>query len=326
MSRDVYSVFPRGWFVIAFAEDVAVGEVKPIRYFGRDMVLYRGEDGVARVLDAHCPHLGAHMGHGGKVVGNSLRCPFHAWRFCGTGACVEIPYAKKIPPGARVNAWPVREANGVIYLHHDPEGRPPEFDVRVIEEHGTEGWLPWSRNAYHIETHPREIVENLADRAHFPAVHRTEIDEFVFEIEGHVARQRVKGRSFLHNGGVDSFSSVTEYHGPGYLVMRMDGVMQNYMLVAHTPVDHGSVDLRMGVMLKVQGSRAKTERLVGLYMDNLKHGFEDDIAVWEHKVWREQPALCDGDGPIGRLRKWYRQFYLPSVDAPANEPVGEVMR
>jgi 3-ketosteroid 9alpha-monooxygenase subunit A len=97
----------------------------------------------------------------------------------------------------------------------------------------------------------------------------------------------------------------------------MDGALQNYMLLAHTPVDEDHLELRMAVTLKVVGDRGKTQGFVGLYMDNLKNGFEDDIRIWEHKVYREPAVLCDGDGPIGRLRKWYRQFYEPRGEGPA---------
>ena len=158
--------------------------------------------------------------------------------------------------------------------------------------------------------HPREIVENLADRAHFPSVHQTEIDDFEFSVDGHMATQRVKGRALLPGGGVDRFGSTTTYHGPGLLLMRMGGVMQNYMIVAHTPVDSMSLELRMGVMLKNVAAATEMERLVALYMKNLKAGFEDDIRIWENKLYRDVPVLCDGDGPITQLRRWYRQFYV----------------
>jgi 3-ketosteroid 9alpha-monooxygenase subunit A len=305
--------YPRGWFVACFSADLPPLGVKPIRYFGRDFVLYRGEDGAPRLLDAFCPHLGAHLGHGGQVVENTVRCPFHAWRFGGDGVCVDVPYAKKIPPGARVRPWPVREINGVVLFHHDPAGADPTFEIPVIPEYGSDEWLPWATTIYHVATHPREIVDNLADRAHFPAVHRTEIEDFSFGVEGHTAWQKVKGKAFLAGGGIDQFSSTTTYHGPGYLLMRMDGAMQNYMLVAHTPIDEGHLDLRLAVTLKVVGSRDKTMRYVGGYMANLKAGFEDDLHIWEHKVYVDPPLLCEGDGPVGRLRKWYRQFYAKPV-------------
>jgi 3-ketosteroid 9alpha-monooxygenase subunit A len=309
MTDSMTTQYPRGWFVVAFSEEIPPLGVKALEYFGERLVAFRGEDGQVRVLDAFCAHMGANLAAGGKVVENTIECPFHAWRYCGTGECVNIPYAKKIPVKARQRAWTAREVNGVVLLHHDPEGAPPAFDIPVIPEHGSATWLPWATSQYRIKTHPREIVENLADRAHFPRVHNTEIDDFAFDVAGHTATQRVKGRAILPGGGVDNFESSTTYHGPGYLLMRMKGVLENYMLVAHTPIDHGQLDLRMGVMLKIVGDRSRTEGYVGLYMKNLKAGFEDDIQIWENKLYREQPVLCDGDGPITQLRRWYSQFY-----------------
>ena len=34
-----------------------------------------------------------------------------------------------------------------------------------------------------------------------------------------------------------------------------------------------------------------------------------EIPIWEKKIYLEQPALSDGDGPIGEVRRWARQFY-----------------
>jgi 3-ketosteroid 9alpha-monooxygenase subunit A len=303
------SGYPTGWFVVGFSDDLPALGVRPLRYFGQHLVAFRGEDGEVSVLDAFCPHMGAHLGHGGTVVASSVRCPFHAWRFGADGTCVEVPYAKKIPPGARVRTWRVREINGLVLVHHDRDGTGPTFEIPVIPEYGSAAWLPWSTKQYRVKTHPREIVDNLADRAHFPAVHRTEIEAFEFGVEGHRAWQKVKGRALLPGGGVDEFSSTTTYHGPGYLLMRMDGALQNYMLVAHTPIDEESLDLRLAVTLKVVGSRARTEGYVNGYMANLEAGFEDDLRIWESKRYADPPVLCEGDGPIGRLRRWYRQFY-----------------
>lgn len=95
--EELFPGYPRGWFVIGISNELAPGDVRPIKYFGREMVLYRSESGKAVVHDAFCPHLGAHLGHGGRVVGESIVCPFHAWRFDESGKCVEVPYAKRIP-------------------------------------------------------------------------------------------------------------------------------------------------------------------------------------------------------------------------------------
>jgi len=314
------TTYPRGWFVAAFSSEIPEKGVKPLRLFGEKLVAFRGEAGDVHILDAYCAHMGADLASGGIVVGDSIRCPFHAWRYCGTGECVEIPYAKKIPLKAKQRAWTTREINGVVLIWHDERGASPDFEIPPIADYGSPDWTAWQTSFYPVKTHPREIVENLADRGHFPAVHRTEIDEFEFTVSGHTSTQRVKGRAILPGGGVDRFASSTTYHGPGYLLMRMSGVMQNYMLVAHTPVDAGSLELRMGVMLKNMPGGVDMQKLVNLYMTNLKAGFEDDIRIWENKLYRDTPILCDGDGPIMQLRRWYRQFYV-APEAPVAEPI-----
>src|SRR4051812_45876125 len=75
------SPYPTGWYLLAESGSVQPGDVVPLRYFGKDLVLFRTDAGEAVVLDAHCPHLGAHLGHGGTVEGEAIRCPFHSWRF-----------------------------------------------------------------------------------------------------------------------------------------------------------------------------------------------------------------------------------------------------
>ena len=96
MSRFPFPTTPDGWYGVAFAPRLASGAVKAIHYFGRDLALFRDEGGRARVFDAHCPHMGAHLGHGGLVSGEGIRCPFHGWRFDGEGRCVEVPHLGRV--------------------------------------------------------------------------------------------------------------------------------------------------------------------------------------------------------------------------------------
>lgn len=80
----------KGWYWIINSCDLKPGDVKAISYCGRDVVLFRGMNGKPYVLDGYCPHMGAHLGFGGKVRhGTCVECPFHGWTFDGeTGDCV----------------------------------------------------------------------------------------------------------------------------------------------------------------------------------------------------------------------------------------------
>ncbi|NCZ64519.1 MAG: FeS-binding protein, partial [Cellvibrionales bacterium] len=71
--------FPMGWWSLARSHELQVGEVKAVSALDRDLVLYRTRSGAVRVHDAYCPHLGAHLGVNGRVVGESIQCPFHGW-------------------------------------------------------------------------------------------------------------------------------------------------------------------------------------------------------------------------------------------------------
>ena len=300
-------LFPRGWFVVAWSSELPASGVRPLHYFDRHMVLFRTEGGVASVIDAHCPHLGAHLGYGGKVQGNAIVCPFHAWRFDGQGKCTGIPYSERIPNRAQLAPWPVVERNGAIFAWHDAEGRPPTWQVPTIEGYGTDAWTPWYENYLQVKSHPREIIENVADKQHFPTVHGTQVETFENHYDRHMATQQTVGSANPIKGGKDHFDIVATYHGPAFQISDMKGVLHSSLLLAHTPITANLLDLRFAVSLERRG--AKTEQFAQFYVDNLTLGFHQDIAIWEHKVFREVPRLADNDGPVGRLRQWYRQFY-----------------
>ena len=119
MDQDAVPGIPNGWYAVAWSSDVGPGEIRRIYYFEEELVLFRTRTGQARVLSAYCAHLGAHLAEGGRVVGESVRCPFHAWHYDGeSGACVKIPYCERIPAKARVRAWQTAERNGMIFVWH----------------------------------------------------------------------------------------------------------------------------------------------------------------------------------------------------------------
>ena len=299
--------FPRGWFVVAWAGELGADPM-PLEYFGKKLVMFRDEEGRPCVLDAFCPHLGAHLGIGGKVVEGRVVCPFHAWEFDGKGACARIPYIRnKMPKVPNLKSWPTVERNGAIFVWHHPHDGPPEWEVPAIDSFGDDGWTPWYENQITVKTHPREIVENVADKAHFPIVHRTNVSLFENIYDEHKATQHTVGTATPPQGGVDHFDITATYYGPAFQISDMKGYLHSRLFMAHTPISENELHLRFAVSLKRSGPR--TEEFAKFYVENLRLGFHEDISIWEHKVFRDKPRLCDGDGPIGKLRLWHGQFY-----------------
>ena len=68
--------YPSGWFVICLSEDLKVGDIKNEIFCGEEVVVFRTANGRAVVMEAYCPHMGAHFGHGGKGRGRKHRMSF----------------------------------------------------------------------------------------------------------------------------------------------------------------------------------------------------------------------------------------------------------
>ena len=43
-------------------------------------------------------------------------------------------------------------------------------------------------------------------------------------------------------------------------------------------------------------------------------GFMQDVHIWLNKAPVQNPLLCEEDGPVYQLRRWYEQFYVDQAD------------
>ncbi len=315
MSRFPFPRYPNGWFQVAYSDEILKSAVHRLQYFGQELVAFRGEDGVLRVLDAYCPHLGAHLAIGGRVVENTIRCPFHGWRLDGEGQCVEVPYAKKIPPKARTRSWPVVERNGLVMVWHHAEGKVPDWEIPELREYGSPDWTEYKRLRWKIRTHNQEMAENAVDRAHFRYVHgMLDVPESKAEVDGAVLRVVSKGKMGTPRGAIDGqIASIS--HGFGFSLTRFTGIIETLLVASVAPIDADDVDVRFSFTVKKMGNDDVTRRVGGALIADIEKQMGEDKPIWENKVFMPQPMLCDGDGPIALFRRWCQQFYTWPADA-----------
>jgi 3-ketosteroid 9alpha-monooxygenase subunit A len=327
MSRFPFPI-PHGWFGLCFSHELAAGEVKKVKLAGRDLALFRTESGKAAVLDNFCPHLGAPL-HQGAVVGENIRCPFHHWQWDGAGQCAEIPYADRIPARAVIESVPVREINGVVHAWHHPEGREPYFELPEVE--GMNGDAKWSELEYmelELPTCIQEIAENDVDQAHFTYLHQMPaFSETKTDADGPIKTSEsqmdlpdmfLEDNVLESNGSVAHLLTRTSYgpgvtlvHGTGFQSLKSQETGEFMLLHVATPIDDNTTLLRwtMGVTKPI----ADADDIGPSILYGFKTGVDDDIPIWREKVYRENPVLCDGDGPINKHRKWTKQFYDMSL-------------
>lgn len=98
------------WRFLAHASDVLPDQVNTFSVSGEELVAYRADDGELRVFDAFCPHQGAHLGHGGRLEGDCIACPFHEFYFDGGGAFLGSTPDGKPKPQMKLDVIPHRQA------------------------------------------------------------------------------------------------------------------------------------------------------------------------------------------------------------------------
>lgn len=318
--------YARGWHYFGLPDEIT-NKPRSLIGFGTKLVAYRGEDGKVNVLDGYCPHMGADLAQG-CVEGNSIRCPFHDWRWGADGVCDDIPYAKRIPPKAVIKKWPVLESNNHLFVWHDPENCQPTEKITIpdLGDSNSDEWTDWVVRTTPINTNCRELIDNVSDKAHFASIHHSAAVEFTNVFEGHVATQIMRGINDSRSEFDESAEMIATatYYGPAVMYVDMKQTFQGQFVDsiwfnAHMPIDQNSFNLFFGVKIKkIDGmSDEDTENLHQQYVAASQAAFDEDVAVWDNKTRVDNPVLCDGDGPINILRQWYQQFYVDSDQVPS---------
>jgi 5,5'-dehydrodivanillate O-demethylase len=162
----------RYWQPIYGVSELKPGDVRAVRFFGENLVLYRDFGGKPGLVDRQCAHRRADLSYG-FVENTGLRCNYHGWLFDHTGQCIEQPYEDRANPSSRlkescsVKSYPVHECAGLLWSYFGP--RPaPEFPV----------YEPFLRKGGFVEAVISDIPcnwfqcqENSCDPVHFEWMH-----------------------------------------------------------------------------------------------------------------------------------------------------------
>jgi phenylpropionate dioxygenase-like ring-hydroxylating dioxygenase large terminal subunit len=156
------------WYVAATSSEVD-RSLLGREFLGQPVLLYRQQSGEVAALEDLCPHRAMPLSQG-RLDGDLVICGYHGFEFACTGECVRVPSQAKVPYGARVRSFPVREQPPVVWIWiGDPikaaQVDPPE--------------LPWLREndytvfdgAFGVNADYLALHDNSLDLTHFPYVH-----------------------------------------------------------------------------------------------------------------------------------------------------------
>ena len=323
--------FARGWHCLGLAARFRDSGPHAVQAFGTKLVVFADSTGALHVLDGYCRHMGGDLTRG-TIKGDAVACPFHDWRWGGNGRCVAIPYARRVPPAARTRSWLTLEQNQQLFVWHDPQGNPPHEHVAIprIEGAFSSGWSNWTWDSILVEgANCREIIDNVADMAHFFYIHFAFPTYFKNVFEGHIASQYLRTRSRPDVGDGSNYAAAAEttlrsqasYFGPSYMIDELShdyhgATIDSVLINCHYPVTPTSFMLQWGVIVKLPAglADAQADRVAAKFAKFIGLGFEQDVEIWKHKARVDNPLLCAEDGAVYQLRRWYEQFYTDVED------------
>jgi vanillate O-demethylase monooxygenase subunit len=182
----------RCWHPVAYSHDV-VDKPVAATLLGEAVVLWRTVDGRAHAMRDLCIHRGTALSLG-WIADDCLVCPYHAWHYDASGACVRIPQSahSTIPDKARTPVFRCQERYGLIWACLG--GGEPVYQLPEVPEIESGSYKVVLTGPFSWRSDASRQVENFTDFGHFPWVHpgllgdpsRPVVPDHTVERRGHI--------------------------------------------------------------------------------------------------------------------------------------------
>jgi phenylpropionate dioxygenase-like ring-hydroxylating dioxygenase large terminal subunit len=324
---NAFPTYPVAWYLFGEAHELAHHPLTR-RLIGREIVAFRTASGQVAVLDARCAHMNANLGNG-CVVGDTIRCPYHHWRYGADGRCVEIPSQTSIPAFARQRAYPSLERHGLVFFFNGPEPLFPlpffdgcdPGDFMRARPFGMELNCPWWL-----------VGANACDLQHFMGGHDRRLagpptvesaTPFCRRARAPFAVAGTSWRDWLTRwfGGGEVELAIADWCGTFMFVTATFRRTRSYGMLTSIPIGRDRVLVR-GVVF-VRRSRSWAGRLVDPFHLRLRRYFikeflRPDAELARHGVHYQPDRLLPCDGELGRYFGWLAEVStIAARNAPA---------
>lgn len=158
------------WYIAARSQDIGRGLVAR-RILNRNLVLYRLSDSRISVLEDACPHRKLPLSRG-RLLGDVVECGYHGMQFDCSGTCVLAPTQRRIPPTARVRAYPGVERWGFVWVWLGDADKADKSKIINIENFDNPDWGKTTGGMLEVDCHYLWLTDNLLDPSHVAWVHQ----------------------------------------------------------------------------------------------------------------------------------------------------------
>ena len=304
-----------GWYQIAFERDLQA-DVSSVPVGDRRLLIVRS-GGAINVYDATCPHRGADLGVGGKLLDpRVLTCPYHGHRIAlgGEGGG---PYC--------VAKYPSLVRSGLIFalVGGFEVGKLPDMLDYLERTHKI--FAGFTKT---IKVPPEMVIENAFDWAHFPPVHdvlKVEYGEPTVEDGVFTATTKLRvGPSMWQGSGDGSHDDdgttfvevplLARAYSPNLTITQVavgGGDHPHFVIASAVPMLDGTSTIRLSVAMPrlVEGLDPPQE-FADLMLQFESMGLEQDRPVWENLALNATPKYTAEDDNVLKYRKFCERFTL----------------
>ncbi len=211
-----FSVMRRTWQPVALGRDLVPGKISNVVLLGVHLVVWRGVSGAIGAIHDRCPHRGARFGIG-SVHGDEIACPYHGWRFAGSGACMAVPSlgAATPPAGFAIPGYDTAERYGFVWVLLESPAIAPIPDIPAFED---PAWTYVVAEPMDFASGFRREIENYLDMSHFAFAHGASLGTAAsplidrFEIHDHEDGFRMEAEFPALAGGEANLSRLQSGH------------------------------------------------------------------------------------------------------------------
>lgn len=309
------------------------------------LVLFRHKNGVTALLD-RCPHRGAPLS-AGRVIGETLQCPYHGWQFDACGTCQFRPgipsdrqTSPQTSPQTSVSRYGACEHEGWVWVMLQPPTESqsqlslsPQLPsvLSTIAADSRDQLTCVLRWRDEVRSDWLDAIENLLDATHTPFVHaglvrdpaqakqfkaRVSVSPSVIQAEylgegkqsGWISKMFERQRTVSYGRFLPPCVAQLEYRSK----VRSEFVLNAYF----TPAQQGCISLHTEILLPKTMIPSWIKRIVLAPL--LRRVFRQDAQILrlQQENLKRHPAtnfaLWEGDLIRGWIEIWLRTGSLPA--------------
>lgn len=289
-------MYQHGWYQIAFERELAEG-LTPVQFAERRLMTVK-QNGSIRVLEATCPHRGAHLAYGGKLDGDEVVCPFHGNR---------IHLGNSGSGGLSVRDYPSLISDGMVFVRLSDMDKP-DLPGALEEVRQRFALIP----GFTIDVDaPLEVAaDNAVDNSHFKSVHGI-LNEPVFTVHtGPYGELRADGEFVIPTmspSGPARVKYSTGAFSPGLVISEIAGDPPFNYVVISTGIPAPEPE-RCTIRVTLGMKRPVDEWFTQILMEASRQGLEKDRAIWTHVASGHTPAWTPKDTSAIAFMQFCKRF------------------